>query len=164
MLHGTTFFEALVSQLTTEYYIGGDNADMLLTSLLKSAIVCAVRMAEKAEDSGEKSAAVISRGVISYINMNYDRQITNGDIASVFNFHSVYLGRIFKAYTGESIHGFLINRRIAAAKEMLRSGDIPVGEVARLCGFTSLFHFSKTFVRRVGMTPSEYRGEVMGQS
>jgi len=159
VLRGTPFFEALASRITTEYYIGGDNSDILLSSLLRSAIICAVRMAQKEEGIGEKSAAVISRGVISYINMNYDRQITNEDIAAVFNFHSVYLGRMFKACTGESIHGFLINRRIAAAKEMLRSGDLPVGEVAKMCGFGSLFHFSKAFRQRVGITPSEYRDE-----
>ncbi len=164
VLHGIPIFEALISQITTEYYIGSEHMDMLLTSLLKSAIVSAVRMAEKAEGFSERSAALVSRGIISYINMNYDRPITNEDIASVFNFHSVYLGRIFREFTGESIHSFLINRRIAAAKEMLCMGNIPVSETAKRCGFNSLFHFSKTFRQKTGMSPSEYRDSKDGRS
>ena len=89
--------------------------------------------------------------------MNYGIPISNEDIAARFNFHSTYLNRVFRADTGESIHAFLIKRRINAAMEMLRSEILPIGEVAKKCGFNSLYHFTKAFKKRVGMTPSEYR-------
>lgn len=149
----------IIGQITTEFCVGGAHTDMFLTSLLKSAIITVVRMAKDECIHTKIDSASLVRNVISYINMHYDSTITNQSIAEVFHFNSTYLNRIFKSYTGSSLHSFLLNRRITAAMEMLCSQGLSVGEVAEKCGFGSLHHFTKTFKNRTGMTPSQYRNQ-----
>lgn len=151
--------EQIIGQITTEFCIGGAYTDMFLTSLLKSAVITVVRMAKDDHVHTKIDFASLVRNVISYINMHYDSLITNESIAEAFHFNSTYLNRIFKSYTGSSLHAFLLNRRITAAMEMLCSQSPSVGEVAEKCGFGSLHHFTKTFKNRTGMTPSQYRNQ-----
>lgn len=149
--------EQIIGQLTTEFYIGGTYTDMYLSSLLKSAIITIVRKANENSATTKIDSAALVRNVISYINMHYEQHITNESIAKAFHFNSTHLNRIFKAYTGKSLHAFLLNHRITAAMEILCSQRLSIGEVAEKCGFGSLHHFIKIFKKYTGMTPSQYR-------
>lgn len=157
VLYGVTSVANLVVDITTEFSMSGEYRNVLLSSLLKAAIVNIVRAAQGKRDLKENKFAGLVRGVISYINENYDRQLSNNEIAAKFHFNAAYLNRIFRKNTGSSIHEFLINCRIVAAKEILRSQNVSIGEVAERCGFLSLHHFTKTFKEKTHMTPSEYR-------
>ena len=64
--------------------------------------------------------------------------------------------RLFAAL-GKSIHAHIEEARIACAKKLLRSGATPVGEVARLSGFTSETYFSRLFHSRTGLAPLAFR-------
>jgi two-component system response regulator YesN len=114
-------------------------------------------MVKDAHTHTKIDSASVVRNVIAYINLHYDSIIANESIAEVFNYNSTYLNRIFKLYTGSSLHAFLLSRSITAAMEMLCSQSLSVGEVAEKCGFGSLHHFTKSFKKRTGMTPSQYR-------
>ena len=61
-----------------------------------------------------------------------------------------YLCRIFKAYTGKTVIGYLVERRIQAAIWKLREGDEKVISIALACGFNDLAYFNRTFRRIVG--------------
>lgn len=150
----------LTSLITTEFSTGEKHKDILLSSLLKSAIATIVRVCYYSKNTKESKAQKIVSDIISYINMNYEIPISNEDIAKRFHFNSAYLNRVFRKNTGRSIHEFLVSCRIAAAKEMLRSQSISVGEIAEKCGFSSGYHFAKIFRQKTGFTPSGYRNHV----
>jgi len=157
VVRGTPALNGLIEQLTTEYCMAGRYSDMLTSSLLRAALLTVLRI-HTAESTSEKRICESAvRTVVEYINNNYDRDITNESISRLYHFNSSYLNRIFKACTGQTMHSFLLSRRLAAAMEMLRSQNIPISEVAYMCGFQSIHHFSKTFKKCVGMSPSEYR-------
>ena len=158
VLRGIQSLEHIAELITTEYLMGGEHCDMLLSSLLRSVIATMVRMARRDEITGEDSAPLLVRRIIAYINESYEKPVTNDNIADFFNFNSIYLNRVFKSYTGMSIHSFLIDRRIEAAMEMLRSQTASIGEVAERCGFGNQYHFAKMFKKRTGMSPTDYRG------
>ena len=144
-------------QITTEYCIDGAYTDLLLSTLLKSSIITMLRMYTNEKGTRERAKIPLVQSIIAYINIFYDTPISNESIASHFHFNSAYLRRVFKVHTGNTMHEFLISRRIVAAMEMLRSQNISVSDVAYKCGFQSLHHFTKTFKNRVKMTPSAYR-------
>ena len=70
-----------------------------------------------------------------------------------------YLCRLFKDYTGKTVIGYLVERRIQAAIWKLREGDEKVLSIALSCGFNDLAYFNRTFKRIVGMPPSMYRNK-----
>jgi AraC family transcriptional regulator len=51
----------------------------------------------------------------------------------------------------------VLARRIERAKDLLRSTDLPVVDVAFAVGFSSQSHLSNWFLRMVGVSPAAYR-------
>ncbi|MBQ8311362.1 MAG: helix-turn-helix transcriptional regulator [Clostridia bacterium] len=68
-----------------------------------------------------------------------------------------YFRRIFLNEFGTSPKEYIIGLRINYAKQLLKSGDFTVTQTAQLCGYAEPCHFSREFVKRVGMSPSEYK-------
>jgi len=63
--------------------------------------------------------------------------------------------RVFKAQTGESPLRYIKRVKLAAARRMLRSGDLGVAEVAARVGYESASRFARDFKRAFGVSPSQ---------
>lgn len=73
-----------------------------------------------------------------------------------------HFSRQFKLAYGESPYSYLMTRRIERAMALLRRGGLTVTEVCFEVGFSSLGTFSTRFAELVGMSPSVYRRESVG--
>jgi AraC-like DNA-binding protein len=69
--------------------------------------------------------------------------------------------RLFKAYYGTTPYAYRNALRVARARAMLRRDRKP-SEVGALLGFADFSHFRRTFVKYVGLTPSQYRRALEG--
>ncbi|MCL6631842.1 MAG: AraC family transcriptional regulator [Alicyclobacillus herbarius] len=70
---------------------------------------------------------------------------------------------LFKRVFGVSAYQYVLQFRIAKAKELLfANGEISVQEIARRVGFYDASHFISTFRRFEGLTPEQYRGKYLG--
>ncbi len=78
------------------------------------------------------------------------------DVAMAMGMGSRQAERLFAAL-GKSIHAHIEEARLAKAHNLLRSSTTPIGEVARLSGFTSETYFSRIFHRRTGLAPLAFR-------
>ena len=56
---------------------------------------------------------------------------------------------------------YLNNLRIEKAKELLRSTDLQVMEIADQVGYFDSKYFSRQFKLAVGLTPAQYRSGVL---
>ena len=74
-------------------------------------------------------------------------------------FHvSVYhLERLFRAQTGYSIGRYRLLCRIALARELLATTDLPVSEIAARAGVEDASNFARYFRRETGLSPQQYR-------
>ena len=61
-----------------------------------------------------------------------------------------------KGLTGENPSFFFKTYKLNRAAELLVEGKYTVSEIADLTGFSTLSHFSKSFKKQFGITPSEY--------
>ena len=50
----------------------------------------------------------------------------------------------------------LLDRRLELAKQLLALSAYKIGDIAAMCGFSSIHYFSRFFKRRVGISPSDY--------
>jgi len=65
--------------------------------------------------------------------------------------------RSFKAQIGKTPYEFLLDLKIEKAKKMLASKDYSITEISMICDFSSHSHFTTTFKKKTGISPSEYR-------
>ena len=103
---------------------------------------------ELAEETGELGARVIR-----YLNMNIDRDINLDYLAKYFFVSKYYLCRAFKKYNGISVHGYITNKRIMRAKQLIESG-VSASDAAYRIGFGDYSAFYRAYVKTVGHSPS----------
>ena len=63
---------------------------------------------------------------------------------------------LYKDFFGISPMNDLLERRLEMAMQMLRLGAYKVGDVAQLCGFSSIHYFSNFVKKRTGRSPADY--------
>jgi AraC-like DNA-binding protein len=68
-----------------------------------------------------------------------------------------HLARIFKSRTGFSLHAYRNQLRLRSALERLREPNVDLTGIALDLGFSSHSHFTETFRRAFGKTPSAVR-------
>ncbi len=93
--------------------------------------------------------------IVKYINKNYLSPISTEDISKNTGYSKYYLCHVFKDGTGYSITDYVNMLRCADARNMLRSGNYNVGEVAQLCGFENMSYFTKIYKKYIGILPSK---------
>ncbi len=79
-------------------------------------------------------------------------QVADSVDVSQYHFH-----RLFSRTVGLSPKAYLLRLQLLHAKWLLRTTGVAVGKIASRCGFASHGHFTATFTRVVGMSPSDYR-------
>ena len=85
------------------------------------------------------------------------QRLTVEQIRKAANLNRQYMSALFKQKEGISIQQYIIRVRMERALTLLRQG-ISVTECARLCGYESIYAFSKAFKRELGASPTEYVG------
>lgn len=93
--------------------------------------------------------------IIEYISTNLDQPLTLAEIEKAFFVSKYYVMREFKKYTGFTLHQFILNRRLAYAKQLLKE-QRQASEIFAICGFKSYSHFLKCFKREFNLTPKEF--------
>lgn len=91
---------------------------------------------------------------------NLEGDISISDVAEVCNLSRGYFIRAFRQTTGMTPHQWLLSQRIDRARELLRSSDAPLAEVAIACGFADQSHFTRVFSTIVGTTPGNWRRNI----
>jgi AraC family transcriptional regulator len=79
------------------------------------------------------------------------------EIARLVHCSPFHLARLFRATTGFSIHQYQLRLRLVEAMECLVDGVASLTDLALDLGFSSHSHFSSTFQRSFGMSPSNFR-------
>jgi AraC family transcriptional regulator len=99
----------------------------------------------------------------TYLASRMSERITLDDIARAVGSSPFHLARIFHHQTGAPLHRYLICLRLRTSLERLADGARDLTALALELGFTSHSHFTDSFRREFGCTPSEVRRGVSGR-
>jgi AraC family transcriptional regulator len=100
------------------------------------------------------------RRALDYIQANLDGDIHLDDLAAAVGLSPFHFARLFKVSTGSTPHQYLLQRRLEHAKELLRSPEASVSQVALESGFADQSHLTNVFRRFIGITPSQFRARL----
>ncbi|MGA5899215.1 helix-turn-helix domain-containing protein [Streptomyces venetus] len=95
--------------------------------------------------------------ITSYMRANFALPITLDDLAALVSFSRFHFLRCFKNATGATPYRYLTELRIASARTHLENGTETIAAIGQRCGFSGSEHFSRSFRRVMGCTPSQYR-------
>lgn len=155
--------ERLVAALHIETEAGAPTG-RLFGQTLASALV--VYLAQRYSTSPPKFSA--HRGgmpsarlkrVLDYIGAKLDEDLSLLVLANVVGMNLYYFARLFKQSTGLSPHRYVLEQRVARAKQLLHTPEMTVLEAGVRTGFGDQGHFAKVFRRFVGVTPTKFRAQ-----
>ncbi|MBQ9117035.1 MAG: AraC family transcriptional regulator [Clostridia bacterium] len=109
------------------------------------------------DDSEGKRHTEQLKSVISYMENNYQREITLSELAEAAGLSAKYLCRMFSALTDKSPIEYLNEYRVECACALLAMTDRQMLDIAYSCGFNDQSYFIKLFKRYKGTTPGAYR-------
>lgn len=94
---------------------------------------------------------------MEYLEANlHDPQLSNALLAAQLGFSEVHFRKLFSETYGEPPHRYILHLRIRRARQLLADGILTIGAIAGQCGFSSVYHFSRSFKKNVGVSPSAY--------
>lgn len=71
-----------------------------------------------------------------------------------------YLSALFRKETGKTLTDYVNEKRVEAAKRLLKTTNLQVQTVAQHCGIFDVHYFTKIYKKYTGMTPREYRASI----
>lgn len=92
-----------------------------------------------------------------YIDHNFDQGITLNELAKKFNISNSYLSNLFSEHVESNFTDYLNKVRVNKAKELLKTSDKKIYQIADKVGFNDSGYFSSWFKKIVGVSPSVYR-------
>ncbi len=100
----------------------------------------------------------VAAEIRDYLSAHYSQHITNQTLASVFGYVPSYISLLFRRAYDISPLDYLTEVRLKHARQLIEScPGILMRDVAERVGFASQHHFSRTFKKYVGLSPTDYK-------
>ncbi len=104
----------------------------------------------------------LTEQIIDFLGQNLHTSLEAGDLTGKFNMSYSGLHAAFKRQTGYSIMNFFYMMKVQKACEHLNFTDLSVKEIGFKLGFNDPLYFSRFFKKNMGLSPSEYRKDLVG--
>jgi AraC-like DNA-binding protein len=109
-------------------------------------------------DDNSSGTVTTHENILKYIETNYrEKDFCVQMVADHFKLSFSNLSHQFKSYTGRNISTFISSLKLAYAKEMLSTTNLPVSKIAENLGYFQTSSFIRKFRQAGGITPKEYR-------
>lgn len=119
-----------------------------------------VALSRSGHHKGPKLAPWQVRTAKAVMEASLTGTILISDVAARCGLSPSYFVRAFRNTVGQAPYDWFLARRILRARRMLCATAFSIAEIALECGFVDQSHFAKTFKRRTGVTPLQWRRTV----
>ena len=110
------------------------------------------------EDVNPECKRQSNREILDYIVANCgNAELHISDICSKFFISESQLRRNILRAVGMTPNEYINHLRLDSARNELSYTDKTIKQIAKHCGFSSQYYFSKSFAKHFGLSPSEYR-------
>ncbi|MGZ4031605.1 MAG: AraC family transcriptional regulator [Tumebacillaceae bacterium] len=99
------------------------------------------------------------RAALAYIEAHLREEISMEDVAAVAGFSPYHFHRLFSSIIGDSLMAYIRKRRFAKATYDLIHTEQRILDIALEYGFESQESFTRSFKKKLGITPGRYRRE-----
>ena len=144
----------LAARMYHEFTTRDGFSGLVLESIATELMVHASR---RHGNQGERTPPRWLKYVKEFLTENFAEPPRLTEIAAAAGVHPTHLARAFRQFAGCTIGDYVRTARITfARRRMLESAD-PLVEIALAAGFADQTHFTRSFKRVTGMTPTQFR-------
>ncbi|MFW6214373.1 MAG: response regulator [Alkalispirochaetaceae bacterium] len=130
-------------------------------SLRESFLSALEELRRRHREAGRGGSSPAVERVQEYVDRHYMEELSLDLLADVAGISPFHLSRLFKGEVGKTVGGYITERRLSVARELLCQGRLSVKEVSAKTGFADPSYFSRVFLRREGVAPSDFRRRVV---
>lgn len=105
----------------------------------------------------QKKTNALAEKIKTLLDASVFRRVTLDDLGRELNLSKTSLCREFKKWYGVSPYGYLLEKRISVAKEMLKNTDKKIKEISEKLCFFDEYNFSNAFKKKEGCSPLAWR-------
>ncbi|AOZ91797.1 response regulator [Paenibacillus crassostreae] len=150
----------------------GDGADLITSlsvvedrdALRKSALLWIDSFIDGLREEREQSRSLVLQRALLYIDQKYKEDISLEQSAEYVNLSPHYFSKLFKQHVGENFIDFVTRLRIKEAKLLIVGERLSLKEICYEVGYKDPNYFSRVFKKATGITPSEYRQQLVKKS
>ena len=115
-----------------------------------------LRIYRKGNSQHTEDSSSLILDLLQYMENNY-LTVSLNDLSEEFGYNPNYLGNYIKEQTGRTFKDLVIAKKMSNAAYYLVNTEMPIYEIASLCGYENLGFFYEKFARIYQMKPQEYR-------
>jgi transcriptional regulator of acetoin/glycerol metabolism len=120
------------------------------------ALATSRHVSQPSRTCGGLSPAALRR-IREFVDSHLDRNIDLKTLAATAELSLYHFARTFKQSEGTTPHAFLLERRLAKARELLTDSNLSLSEVALAVGFADQSHLTRRFREIAGVSPGQFR-------
>lgn len=105
---------------------------------------------------GNDSALQALKAASDYVEQNYREKITVEELATLSGYSPSHFTRMFTRVYDTSPIQYVNQIRIMHAKNLLRTGQYTIAQIAQECGFSNVYYFTRCFKQVTGTTPAKW--------
>lgn len=155
----------IVSLMDDEYEEKRSGWQHVISSQLASLAVLVRRSIEESYHLEEEKWGAHTRTVAlccEYIDKHIYEDLSLQNVSSLFHITPEHLTRLFKREKGLSFYQYVLQQRVFLCQRLLlESPYMTLTDIAYTAGFTSSGQFSRVFKTLTGISPSQYRGQLL---
>lgn len=129
----------------------------LLANALLNLVYVKIVSRKKTGTLIQKNNEEFIQNILQFLDEHYQESISLQKLGKEFHISPSHLSHIFKTEIGLPPMKYLMNRKIGESQNLLMNTSLPISEISDSLGFNDNGHFSRTFKKYIGVTPSEYR-------
>lgn len=153
-----TQIQHLIQMLVLEMQSSPD--DLLLSRACSDTVIALLQRHMSTFAHARRDSRFDLAALDRYIEQHLNQKISVAQLAA-----SVFLGEsqfhlLFKQQMGITPHQYLLGKRIDMAKQLIEQGQLSLGQIAELTGFSGQSSFAHTFSRLQGISPSQYKKRI----
>lgn len=108
-----------------------------------------------------KGFSLLIRKVLTQIDSDLTADLSLRTQAELLNINSCYLSTLFKKETGTTLTEYVNRKRIDHAIFLLNTTNLQIQMIAQYCGIPDVNYFTKIFKKYIGITPKDYRDNII---
>ncbi|AQT69079.1 Regulatory protein SoxS [Anaerohalosphaera lusitana] len=114
-------------------------------------------LGESTSANSVSQSNLLMQRTLKLIDAQLNEKISVNGIARTLKVSREHLSRVFKESTGTTLQKYIIDRKLKIACKLLNETNLSIKQITVRLGFNDQRNFSRTFHKKTGMTPRDFR-------